>query len=265
MAAFLTSAQTLKDFEPESFVLDKFIEKLAQLDPNTGLGPLSKKKDVPFDSTVLLGSFKESLTVLQDMNDKIQKRVERLEFTCVKQERDHLGRVRELEPMFQDAFNEFQVLEDRITYVARKVVHLGDQLESTNTHRQRDVDAQRLMEIMSDFHLKSKPSRPEFTDPTRLTEAADLINKLNMLATELPKSEEYHSMRQNIAERYAQIETQLVEKFCEALNTSDGKRMKIYANTLQNFHKGSEKCVMNYISHHIAVSRFYHCLFINDY
>lgn len=35
------------------------------------------------------------------MNDKVQKRIERLEFVCAKQEREHFGRVRELEPMFQ--------------------------------------------------------------------------------------------------------------------------------------------------------------------
>lgn len=60
-------------------------------------------------------------------------------------------------------------MEDRITYVARKVVHLGDQLESSNSHRQRDIEAQRLMEIMTEFETKSKPSRPEFTDPTRVS------------------------------------------------------------------------------------------------
>lgn len=39
-------------------MLEKYVEKLAQLDPNTGLGPLSKKKDMPFDPKVLLNSFK---------------------------------------------------------------------------------------------------------------------------------------------------------------------------------------------------------------
>ena len=55
-------------------------------------------------------------------------------------------------------------LEDRITYVARKVVHLGDQLEAsnshlTNSHRSRDAEAERLMEIMMEFKLKSKSSQ----------------------------------------------------------------------------------------------------------
>lgn len=61
------------------------------------------------------------------------------------------------------------MLEDRITLVARKVVHLGDQLESSNVHRLRDIDAMRLMEILAEFQTKSKSNRPEFTDPSRVS------------------------------------------------------------------------------------------------
>lgn len=44
-------------------------------------------------------------------------------------------------------------------------------------------------------------------------------------------------MRQNIADRYADIESQLVAKFFEALSVSDVARMKLYAKTLQAFPK----------------------------
>ncbi len=36
----------------ESFTLEKYVEKLAQLDQRTGLGPLSKSKVKPFDAQV---------------------------------------------------------------------------------------------------------------------------------------------------------------------------------------------------------------------
>ncbi len=52
--------------------------------------------------------------------------------------------------------------------MARKVVHLGDQLEASNSHRVRDMDAQRLMDILAEFKDKAKSSRPEFTDSTRV-------------------------------------------------------------------------------------------------
>ena len=36
----------------ESFALEKYVEKLAQLNPDTGLGPLSKSKSKPFEPRV---------------------------------------------------------------------------------------------------------------------------------------------------------------------------------------------------------------------
>ena len=133
------SGQTLKDFEQvrraelcnfqieciyilnqESFVLDKYVEKLTQLDPNTGLGPLKKKEGMPFDPKVLLKSFQvllvnlftdsvfykvsfnqASLRDLQNLNDNVRTRVEKYEFLCSKQEREHAARVRQLDPVFQ--------------------------------------------------------------------------------------------------------------------------------------------------------------------
>ena len=68
---------------------------------------------------------------------------------------------------FQEAFKEFQVLEDRITYVSTKVVHLGDQLESSNNRRTRAMEAQNLMEHLAEFE-RPKPALPVFTDPGRV-------------------------------------------------------------------------------------------------
>ena len=48
------------------------------------------------------------------------------------------------------------------------MVHLGDQLESSNNFRERDIEALNLLEIMKDFSEKSKPARPEFTEPPRV-------------------------------------------------------------------------------------------------
>ena len=65
----------------------------------------------------------------------------------------------------QEAFGNFQELEDRITYVATKVVHLGDQLESSNNRRARDFEAEMLMQYLAEFYTTSKPTSRVFTDP----------------------------------------------------------------------------------------------------
>lgn len=117
---------------------------------------------------------------------------------------------------FQEAFSEFHQLEDRISNVATKVVHLGEQLESTNIRRLRGMEAQKLMHHLSEFQAKAKPSMPVFTDPARVSkcalahyvqyncsyivyerlhcvqklDAADLIFKLHGLSQDLPQATE---------------------------------------------------------------------------
>ena len=52
--------------------------------------------------------------------------------------------------------------------MATKVVHLGEQLESTNNRRVRGMEAQSLMHHLSEFQAKAKPSMAIFTDPSRV-------------------------------------------------------------------------------------------------
>lgn len=60
------------------------------------------------------------------------------------------------------------MLEDRITYVATKVVHLGDQLETLNSCMLRDLEAQDVMKHVAEFEQKAKPTVGVFTDPSRV-------------------------------------------------------------------------------------------------
>lgn len=46
----------------------------------------------------------------------------------------------------------FYDLDDRINYVATKVVHLGDQLENISTPRQRVQEAQQVMQYFQEFN-----------------------------------------------------------------------------------------------------------------
>ena len=71
--------------------------------------------------------------------------------------------------LFQEAFQEFQTLEDRITYVATKVVHLGDQLESSNNRCMRAVEARELMKYLDEFRTRIRPNIAVFTDPGRVS------------------------------------------------------------------------------------------------
>ena len=66
---------------------------------------------------------------------------------------------------FQVAFSHFQGLDERINFVATKVVHLGDQLEGVNTPRTRAAEAQRLMKYFLEFMDDRGPTSDLFSDP----------------------------------------------------------------------------------------------------
>ena len=61
----------------------------------------------------------------------------------------------------------FYELDDRINYVATKVVHLGDQLENISTPRQRIKEAQQVMKYFEEFHSVETIS-PIFNDPNQV-------------------------------------------------------------------------------------------------
>jgi len=65
----------------------------------------------------------------------------------------------------QVAFDHFKALDERINFVATKVVHLGDQLEGVNTPRTRAVEAQLLMKYFSEFMEDNRTLSHVFTDP----------------------------------------------------------------------------------------------------
>jgi len=65
----------------------------------------------------------------------------------------------------QVAFDHFKALDERINFVATKVVHLGDQLEGVNTPRTRAVEAQLLMKYFSEFMEDTRTLSHVFIDP----------------------------------------------------------------------------------------------------
>ena len=72
--------------------------------------------------------------------------------------------------------------------MATKVIHLGDQLESVNTPRSRGVEALKLMRHFEEFLGGETSLSSVFNDKSRLYEAADIIQKLQLIAQELPSS-----------------------------------------------------------------------------
>lgn len=69
---------------------------------------------------------------------------------------------------FKVAGETFHELDGKINHVARKVLHLGDQLDSVNGPRARVVEAQRLMSYLNEFLSDSPVSSVLFKDHTKV-------------------------------------------------------------------------------------------------
>lgn len=55
----------------------------------------------PFDPRALLETFEQSIQVLGELAERNQRRVEKLEHVCAKQEHEHNGRIAELEGTYR--------------------------------------------------------------------------------------------------------------------------------------------------------------------
>lgn len=59
-------------------------------------------------------------------------------------------------------------MDERINYVATKVIHVGDQLESINTPRSRAVQVHKLIGYLEEFMTAGPLSVDIFNDPTKV-------------------------------------------------------------------------------------------------
>uniref|UniRef100_A0AAR2JIZ4 Exocyst complex component 5 n=1 Tax=Pygocentrus nattereri TaxID=42514 RepID=A0AAR2JIZ4_PYGNA len=168
-------ATTAQLFE-EPFDADEYIERLAWRTPGGG----SKGGAEGFDPKKLLEEFENHIEELKQLDERIQRKVEKLEQQCHREAKEFAHKVQELQRSNQVAFLHFQELDDHISYVATKVCHLGDQLEGVNTPRQRAVEAQRLMTYFNEF-LDGELRSDVFNNPDKIKEAADIIQKLHLI------------------------------------------------------------------------------------
>uniref|UniRef100_A0A3Q2DKQ0 Exocyst complex component 5 n=1 Tax=Cyprinodon variegatus TaxID=28743 RepID=A0A3Q2DKQ0_CYPVA len=232
-------ATTAQLFE-EPFDADEYIERLAWRTPGGG----SKGGAEAFDPKRLCDEFKCHIEELKQLDEKIQRKVEKLEHQCHREAKEFAHKVQDLQRSNQVAFQHFQELDEHISYVATKVCHLGDQLEGVNTPRQRAVEAQRLMTYFNEF-LDGELRSDVFNNPEKIKEAADIIQKLHLIAQELP-FDRFADVKAKIASKYHDLERQLIQEFTAAQRRGEIGRMREVAAVLLHF-KGYAHCVDVYI------------------
>ncbi|KAL0602381.1 Exocyst complex component 5 [Plecturocebus cupreus] len=211
-------------FHHEPFVADEYIERLVWRTPGGG----SRGGPEAFDPKRLLEEFVNHIQELQIMDERIQRKVEKLEQQCQKEAKEFAKKVQELQKSNQVAFQHFQELDEHISYVATKVCHLGDQLEGVNTPRQRAVEAQKLMKYFNEF-LDGELKSDVFINSEKIKEAADIIQKLHLIA------QEFSEVKSKIASKYHDLECQLIQEFTSAQRRGEISRMREVAAVLLHF------------------------------
>ncbi|GAB1597556.1 exocyst complex component 5-like [Argonauta hians] len=237
-----TATMLYQELEQEPFNQHEFVERLAW----RTMGSRAQSNCDEFDPMTLHAAFERMITDLKEKNLQVHKKVERLENSCKEEEKRHWQRVAELQRKNQSSYSKFQELDERINFVATKVVHLGDQLEGVNTPRACAVEAQRLMNYFSEFLSDEDLKSAVFTDPFQLQLAADIIQKLHLIAQELPNGEKFEKARQRISDKYKQVENELIEEFSIAHTEGDTRKMRRVASVLQNF-KSYGQCIESFI------------------
>ncbi|XP_066911022.1 exocyst complex component 5-like [Clytia hemisphaerica] len=228
-----------EDFS-EPFDPNNFVERIsANID-----GGGTKGGQEGFDPVKLKNHFLETIKSLQQLSEKTDAQIVKLEQVCKDQEQKHKENTLEVEKQYKTAMTQFHDLDDRINSVATKVVHLGDQLENISIPRQRVQETTQVMKYFEEFH-PGKELSPIFNDKSKLHEAANLICQLLMVADELPK-DQFERVYRKILEKYSTIESDLQREFVHAYKDGNLEVMAKCAKTLlpfKNYHLCYEELI----------------------
>lgn len=231
----------LRDFENPEFDSQQYVEQLAW----RVLGGDRKEGPTMFDPHKMLESFQYSIDQLKKMSEKMEEKIKRLEEELQNETKAHSDRITQLQDSNKMAFEHFQQLDDRINSVATKVVHLGDQLEGVNTPRARDDEAQKLIKYFAKFTDEGPLDDDLFTDPFQIQDAADVIQKLQLISQELPE-DLFEKPKRRIQDKYNKIEEDLIAEFRASYRSGEKDRMKELASILTHF-KGYNRCIDAFI------------------
>ncbi|CAH1394309.1 unnamed protein product [Nezara viridula] len=233
--------QYMKELEQDPYSYEDFVERLAW----RTVDGFKEDGIHGFDPNLMHETFLQAIKDLQVLQDRQCKKCEKLELICKEEEANHFQDIAHLQDKNKEAFALFQDLDERINFVATKVIHLGDQLESVNVPRSRAVEAQRLMVYFSEFLSPGPVLASVFSNKEEVFEAADIIQKLHMISQELP-SDKFKDARSKISLKYDEIERSLIEEFVKSHRVHETTRMKEIANILMHF-KSYSQCIDAFI------------------
>lgn len=220
---------------------------------------------------MLSETFTQTTKDLKILQERQQRKCEKLEAALSDEQKVHARHVDKLLERHSISVECFHQLDEKINSVAGKIIHLGEQLENVNTPRTRTAEALKLLNYMGEFLVPGPVVNDIFTNKEnvsesnfafgckiifhtlQLLEAADIIQKLYLVAQDLP-AEKFGPTKRKIESKYDEIERNLIEEFAVAQKEEDIEKMKELARIMSQF-KGYSQCIDVYIEQSQAVSR----------
>uniref|UniRef100_A0A182ILN1 Exocyst complex component 5 n=1 Tax=Anopheles atroparvus TaxID=41427 RepID=A0A182ILN1_ANOAO len=231
-------SQYVEELEQDPFEVEEFIERLCWR-TNNEIG------SDQFDPDLLYETFVETIKDMKILQERQQRKCDKLEEALKEEQAVFVKAIDKFVAKHQVSVDYFHQLDEKINSVAGKVIHLGEQLENVNNPRSRAVEAQLLLNHMTEFLTPGPIVNDIYSDKSKLYEAADIIQKLFQISQDLP-AQRFANAKKKIESKYDDIEMQLIEEFATAQKTENIERMKELSDILSQF-KGYTQVIDVYI------------------
>ncbi|XP_049278193.1 exocyst complex component 5 [Anopheles funestus] len=231
-------SQYVEELEQDPFEVEEFIERLCWR-TNNEIG------SDQFDPDLLYETFVETIKDMKILQERQQRKCDKLEEALKEEQAIFVKAIDKFVAKHQVSVDYFHQLDEKINSVAGKVIHLGEQLQNVNMPRSRAVEAQLLLNHMTEFLTPGPIVNDIYSDKSKLYEAADIIQKLFQISQDLP-AQRFANAKKKIESKYDDVEMQLIEEFATAQKMENIERMKELSDILSQF-KGYTQVIDVYI------------------
>nr|XP_032521332.1 exocyst complex component 5 [Danaus plexippus plexippus] len=232
--------QYIKELEQEPFDPDEFVERMVRRSMQE-----SRLTDDQFDPEMIHDIFTQAIQDLKVLQERQERKCARLEQAVQEEEKLYVAKLAEIMEQHSHCVNVFSSLDERMSRCGGRALDIGEKLGAARAPRARAAAARDLLSHLANFLSPGPVLTDLFNDPTKLNEAADVIQKLYTISQELPP-DKFEVAKKKIEAKYDEIERSLIEEFVKAQNHGDVAKMKDIANIMTNF-KGYSQCVDAYI------------------
>ncbi|KAK6024337.1 exocyst complex component Sec10 [Ostertagia ostertagi] len=195
-------ATYVEDLEQDPFDAIDFVERVAWR--------MTGGAETISDPVSLKNKFEEIGQLCKMACDQFQSKISMLEHELNKDKREYVNQLQRLYERNAEAIDKIKVHQPR----------------------QRAHDALQLIQHFDEFLSDQPLNSMIFTDPDKLLESADLVQKLYSISQELSK-DKFLAVQARIAHRYEEVERLLIDEFGRAQR--DEKKMAEVAKILSEF------------------------------